>query len=88
MKESFDDLLDIEQTRGAVVRRVNTAKQLYIKHYGMPRFVKVPVIIYERLKLSNIIYDEVCSETRPEMLMGLIVCPTYSIEHIEEIEVF
>lgn len=88
MKESFDDISDIERTRGAVVRRVNIAKQAYVKRYGIPRFVKVPVIIYEKLKLSNIIYDEVCSEIKPEMLMGLIVCPTYSIEHIEEIEVF
>ena len=88
MKKPLESL-DIEQTRGIVVRKVNDAKQKYInKYHGVPNFVKLPVRVYDRLRFSNLIYTEVCLDYQPEMLMGLRVCPTFSIEDIDEIEVF
>lgn len=83
--ETDGDYLHIQ---GLVIKEINTKKAAYTKRFGTPRFVKLPTRIYSTLKCWNVIYTEVCQTPSPEMFMGLIVCPTPSIETISEIEVF
>ena len=72
-----------------VIKVVDKGKQEYQHKYeAIPRYVKVPYEIYRKLSITQLIYREVCQQFTPEMLMGLIVCPTYRIEKIDEIEVF
>lgn len=80
--------MDYWHIQGLVIKEINAKKEAYMKHFGMPRFVKLPEHIYSVLKCWNVIYNEVCQPSSPEILMGLIVCPTLSIETISEIEVF
>lgn len=80
--------VDYWHIQGLVIKEINAKKGAYMKRFGTPRFVKLPEHIYSVLKCWNVIYNEVCRTSSPEMLMGLIVCPTSSIETISEIEVF
>lgn len=79
---------NIEQVRRVSIDIINLKKQKYYKEYGNPHFVKLPLRIYDILKYTNIIYCEVIHPQKLEMLMGLIVCPTRSIETADQIEVF
>lgn len=79
---------DYEHIQGLVIKEINAKKKTYMQRFGTPCFVKLPIHIYSVLKCWNVIYNEVCQPIHPEMLMGLIVCPTQSIKTISEIEVF
>lgn len=76
------------ELQAAVIKVVNNGKQEYQNKYGVPRYVKLPYWVYRQLSATKLIYNEVCQQFSPEMLMGLIVCPTCGIEKVEDIEVF
>lgn len=81
-------MYEYQELKNSVIKVVNTGKRKYIDKYGIPRYVKLPYWIYRKLSVTELMYNEVCEQFSPEMLLGLIVCPTYSIENIEDIEVF
>lgn len=76
------------ETASAIRKTVNDKKAEYIKKFGLPNYIKIPSHLYRKMKAASMIYEESCQIFHPEMLMGLIVCPTESIEEIDEIEVF
>lgn len=67
---------------------ISKKRELFEREYKCrPRYIKIPEYIYrEILRLDNswIVVDKQCGET----LFGLKVCPTISIERLEDIEVF
>ena len=63
-------------------------RELFEREYKCrPRYIKLPEWIYKeilRLKTSWIVVEKQSGET----LFGLKVCPTVSIEKLEDIDVF
>ena len=86
--EIQEPLMDVDTLRNMVIRQVNKCREEYVRNYGSPRFVKLPLWTYSALKQWSVIYNEVLEASSPERLIGLNVCPTNSIERIEDIEVF
>lgn len=80
--------LGYEEIRSIAARIVSQKKAEYAHKYGQPKFVKLPNHIYSVLRCTDLIYIETLIDGHPDMLMGLIVCPTNSIQTFDEIEVF
>lgn len=81
-------MYEFYELQSAVFKVVNSKKAEYHKRYGTPKYVKLPYWVYRNLSVTRFIYTETCQDCCPQMLMGLIVCPTNCIENIEDIEVF
>lgn len=84
----IDANTDVFHIRDIVISTVNNLKRDYYSEFGPPTYVKLPARIYDIMGYAGSIYTEVLEADCPKMLLGLRVCPTKSIESIEEIEVF
>ena len=71
-----------------VFKVLNDKIERYTRHYGPPKYVKLPRWVYNRLKAYGNILMHTYGEHELETIMGLKPCPTDSIEYLGEIEVF
>ena len=62
------------------------------KHLESPNFLKVPLWVYENMKIERVklTTKNIRIDYQKELVTyrGLVICPTISIEYIDEIEVF
>lgn len=76
--------MDTENIIQAICEEVEHKKLVYqCKYAREPQYIKIPIGYYNTLRGINMLYS-------PEIITfcGLKLCPTYSIEQIDEIEVF
>lgn len=79
-KAEAEIILSVNELKNELFKKVKRLKCEYTVMYGYPNYVKIPQWIYK--SLLNFYED------KPTTLLGLIICPTISINTIDEIEVF
>lgn len=81
--------LGTSELSSIVIPKVEHLIVKYRKEYGdRPKFIKIPIYVYDCMKFGWGIYTDNLQSDSPEVLCGLRVCPTVSIQSIDEIEVF
>lgn len=80
--------MSIGELKHIIIPKVGKLIREYQSKYGNPRYIKLPEPMYDALKFDRGIYVDELKNGSPEVLCGLVVCPTKSISTIDEIEVF
>lgn len=80
--------LSISELKHIIIPKAGKMIREYQSKYGNPRYIKLPEPMYDALKFDRCIYADELKIGSPEVLCGLVVCPTKSISTIDEIEVF
>lgn len=80
--------MSISELKHTIIPKVGELIREYQSKYGNPRYIKLPEPMYDALKFDRGIYVDELKNGSPEVLCGLVVCPTKSISTIDEIEVF
>lgn len=71
---------EFENIQSFIMAKKEIYKRLF---HEQPNYIKMPIWVYRRMTKKTVFskYDN-------SLICGLIVCPTYSIQSIDEIEVF
>ena len=88
-KENFKIVNKIELTELEVIIQNKIAEYCY-KHKERPKYLKVPLWIFECMKQTHnkMMFMRLNYQTEKFEYDGLIICETISIAEPEEIEVF
>lgn len=71
--------------RSTIYQKITEFRTKYKVH---PQFMKIPVWVYQYVK---VLPDCICIDgggATQETFFGLVLCPTISIENLDDIEVF
>ena len=71
---------EFKNIQSLIMTKIEIYQRLF---HELPNYVKMPMWVYRRMAKKTVFskYDN-------SLICGLIICPTYSIDSIAEIEVF
>lgn len=84
-------LAELQIAHGIMITVHRLTEQYKTKFHCEPHYIKIPISIYPLIRVfkATVLREDADARDKPiELFMGLIVCPTPSITHIDEIEVF
>ncbi len=87
---SVQEIIDFIEQLGKIIDYIERIGEEYELRYGTPNYVKIPLWIFNALRVTKKMLCAYTGDDDVEVkkIAGLTVCPTLSIEKIEEIEVF